>query len=88
VRELSTVRRVQELGAKHGFALAEDVEHAFEYLLTLLIQNQLGQAERGQGPDGFINPAALGSFDRKALKETFRLTSELLDQMERLLKER
>jgi CBS domain-containing protein len=88
VRELSTVRRVQELGAKHGFALAEDVEHAFEYLLTLLIQNQLGQAERGQAPDGFINPAALGSFDRKALKETFRLTSELLDQMERLLKER
>ena len=52
------------------------------YLLTLLIHNQLRQAEEGGVPDDFVNPDILTSFEQKTLKESFQLIAKLYTEIE------
>jgi CBS domain-containing protein len=79
---LSTMERLHELGNRHHFKFADDMEQAFGYLLTLLIHNQLRQAEEGGMPDNFVNPVALKSFEQKTLKESFQLIAKLYSEIE------
>ncbi len=85
VENYSTWRRVLELKEHSNFAHAEDIEHALEYLLTLLIHHQLEQLEAGEEPDNFINPENLANIEKKTLKETFHLIATLYDLLEKSL---
>ena len=85
VENYSTWRRILELRTRYSLAHSEDIEHALEYLLTLLIHHQLTQIEAGEDPDNFINPENLATIERKTLKETFHLTATLYDLMEKSL---
>jgi len=78
----STLGRLHELNARHGFKIAEDMAQAFGYLNALLIHNQLRQAEEGGIPDNFINPDILTNLERKTLKESFQLTARLYEEIE------
>jgi len=82
VERRSTMGRLHELNARHGFKVAEDMAQAFGYLNALLIHNQLRQAEEGLKPDNFINPDILTNFERKTLKESFQLTARLYEEIE------
>jgi len=79
---LSTVERLHELSNRHYFKFADDMEQAFSYLLTLLIHNQLRQAEEGGVPDNFVNPHTLTNFEQKTLKESFQLIAKLYTEIE------
>jgi CBS domain-containing protein len=85
VENYSTWRRIVELKARYNFAHTEDIEHALEYLLTLLIHHQLEQIEKGRLPDNFINPEHLANIEKKTLKETFQLIATLYDLLEKSL---
>jgi CBS domain-containing protein len=85
VENFSTWRRVLELKSRYGFTHADDIEHALEYLLTLLIHHQLEQIEGGEDPDNFINPESLANIEKKTLKEVFQLIATLYDLMEKSL---
>ena len=72
------------MGVKSELSQA-DIEHALEYLLTLLIHHQLEQIEKGRIPDNFINPEHLANIEKKTLKETFHLIATLYDLLEKSL---
>jgi len=85
VENYSTWRRIVELKARYSFAHTEDIEHALEYLLTLLIHHQIEQIEKGFVPDNFINPEHLANLEKKTLKGTFQLIATLYDLLEKSL---
>jgi CBS domain-containing protein len=78
----STMERLHELANRLDFKFAGDMEQAFGYLLTLIIHNQLRQAEEGGVPDNFVNPDTLTTFEQKTLKESFQLIAKLYSEIE------
>lgn len=81
--EVSTLKRLKALKERHGFEHAQDAAQALEYLFTLVIHHQLANAEKGAGPDNFLNPGHLTNLERKTLKETFMLIANLYDIIEK-----
>lgn len=49
------------------------LEEAFRLLWQLRLQHQVRQVRAAEKPDDFIDPARLGSIERLALKEAFRI---------------
>lgn len=78
IKEQTTARRLAAL-KERGFVQADDVSHAIECLLNILIHGQMLQADAGRAPDNFVNPDGLAHFEKKALKESFLLISALFD---------
>jgi CBS domain-containing protein len=75
----NTLDRLQVLGEsgamEHG--LARQASDAFNFLFMLRVGNHLaGRSEAGRTGDR-LNPAALGSVDRRALREAFRVIQRL-----------
>ncbi|RMG68867.1 MAG: CBS domain-containing protein [Nitrospirae bacterium] len=83
IRVRPTFKRLKELGQRYGFELADDLNHAIDYLYTLLIHEQITQVEAGLEPTVFINPEGLGNFEKKTLKEAFQLTVNIYDLLEK-----
>jgi len=75
---LSSRGRLQELKNK-SFEQARDVEHAYDYLNSLLLHNQFHQNEAGQRPDNFIDPGTLDGFEKNTLKSSFQLINALYE---------
>ena len=69
------------LRASHNVAdeFGEELEHAFEFLTMLRIQQQHTQIEAGVEPDNFINPNEISNFERKVFKESCQLISKIQD---------
>ncbi|ADK84173.1 putative CBS domain and cyclic nucleotide-regulated nucleotidyltransferase [Desulfarculus baarsii DSM 2075] len=57
-------------------ALAADLAEAFGFITLMRIGRHLEARAAGQTPDNYIDPASLGSLQRKTLKESFRVISE------------
>jgi CBS domain-containing protein len=51
---------------------AIELEQAFRFLWEIRLRHQAAQVAAGADPNDFIDPAALGSFQRSGLKEAFR----------------
>ena len=83
IRELSTVRRLEELRGQFNLGDTDEVIHAFEYLMTVLVHNQLSRVEEGLQPDSFINPEELSNLEKKSLKEAFMLIASLYETIEK-----
>lgn len=83
ITELSTLKRLKALRERYGFEQAQDASQALEYLFTLIVHDQLAQAGRGGAPDSFLNPEGLSNLERKTLKETFMLITEIYDIIEK-----
>ncbi len=79
VRETSTIERLSTLKDKHTIVkeFADELEHAFEFIMLMRIQHQFEQMEAGKEPNNFINPNSLSNLEKKMMKESFNLTTRL-----------
>lgn len=81
IKETSTTERISALRTRHTILndYADEIEHAFEFIMLLRIQHQYGQIEAGLEPDNFIDPNSLSNLEKKTLKDAFSLISKLQD---------
>lgn len=73
VMETGTLERVETL-ARQGHIptnLGREVAQAFEFLLSVKLDHQLSQVERGLPPDTHIDPRALSDMDKGTLRDAF-----------------
>ncbi|MFA0193554.1 DUF294 nucleotidyltransferase-like domain-containing protein [Vibrio artabrorum] len=52
---------------------------AYQYILSFRFGHQLEALKNGEVPDNNINPNSFGSFERKHLKDAFRIIADLQD---------
>jgi CBS domain-containing protein len=83
VRETSTLERIEALRQSHTVVAeyADELKHAYEFLMLLRIHNQFGQIEAGKFPDNFINPGKLTNLERRMIRESFGLISKMQDHI-------
>ncbi|MBA4394831.1 MAG: hypothetical protein C0407_14870, partial [Desulfobacca sp.] len=88
VNEYTTLERIQILKHKHSVVqeYAEELEHAFEFILLLRIHHQYEQIKEGRAPDNFINPDQLSNLEKKTIKEAFNLMSKIQSKIVELHK--
>jgi len=81
VKETSTIERINMLKDKHTIVqeYADELAHAFEFIMLLRIQHQLDQLKEGENIDNFINPNDLSNLEKRIAKETFQLISKIQD---------
>lgn len=79
IKETFTLDRIQALKSKDDLVerVADELEHAYDFLMLLRIHHQFEQIKAGQTPDNFINPNQLSSLEKKTLKESFHLMSRM-----------
>jgi len=63
-------------------SLAADLREAFGFITLLRITQHLEARARGDAPDNFVDPAGLNNLQRKMLKESFGVISQLQDLLE------
>jgi CBS domain-containing protein len=81
VRETGTLERIHALRERHTIVAeyADEIEHAFEFIMLLRIHHQYGQIARGAEPDNFVNPNTLSNLERRTVKEAFLLIARIQD---------
>lgn len=81
VRETSTIERINILRDKHTIVkeYADELIHAFEFIMLLRIQRQLEQLKEGKAINNFIDPNSLSNLEKRIAKETFQLVSKIQD---------
>ncbi|MCB2228302.1 MAG: CBS domain-containing protein [Desulfarculaceae bacterium] len=62
--------------------LAADLKEAFSFITLLRISRHLEARAAGKTPDNFVDPESLTNFQRKMLKEAFKVVSELQSLLE------
>ncbi len=79
VRETSTLERIRELRERHTMVkdYAEELEHAFEFIMLLRIHHQFEEIVSGKAPDNFINPSKLSNLEKRTIKDAFHLISKI-----------
>lgn len=79
IPETSTVERIHALRDKHTIIkeYADELLHAFEFIMLLRIQNQYAQMQEGSDINNFINPNKLTNLEKKISKETFQLITNI-----------
>ncbi|MGE5173380.1 MAG: DUF294 nucleotidyltransferase-like domain-containing protein [Betaproteobacteria bacterium] len=75
VYNTATLERLAEVKGRYGTVseCSDDLEQAFEFLLSLRLRHQLQQLQEGVEPDNFIDPQSLGVMEKTMLKEAFKL---------------
>jgi CBS domain-containing protein len=83
IRETSTIERINVLKERHTIVkqYADELLHAFEFIMLLRIQHQFDQMKEGKDIDNFINPNKLSNLEKKIAKETFQLISKIQDMI-------
>jgi CBS domain-containing protein len=83
IKETSTIERINILKDKHTIVkeYADELAHAFEFIMLLRIQHQLDQLKEGKDIDNFINPNDLSNLEKRIAKETFQLISKIQDSI-------
>jgi CBS domain-containing protein len=81
VTETSTLERIEAMKGKHPTidTMGSELVQAFEFITLLRIHHQVGQLERGEAPDNFINPSTLSNLEKRILKESFHVISTVQD---------
>ena len=62
--------------------LAADLKEAFSFITLLRIGRHLEDRAAGRTPDNFVDPESLNNFQRKMLKEAFKVVTELQSLLE------
>jgi len=81
IQETSTIERIHALKDKHTIIkeYADELLHAFEFIMRLRILHQFEQLKEGRDIDNFINPNTLSNLEKRIAKETFHLISKIQD---------
>lgn len=79
VRETSTIERINILKDMHTIMkeYADELLHAFEFIMLIRIQHQFSQMKEGNPINNFINPNKLSNLEKRIAKETFQLISKI-----------
>ncbi|MBF0566059.1 MAG: cyclic nucleotide-binding/CBS domain-containing protein [Nitrospirae bacterium] len=85
----STLERIEALADTHGIVkeYAEELIHAFEFIMLLRIQHQYEKIRNGLQPDNFIRPDKLTNLQKRTVKEAFQLISRIQDMVIELYRE-
>jgi CBS domain-containing protein len=70
---LRALRRLNTIVGSYG----EELEQAFEFLMSLRIHHQHAQVAAGREPDNFVDPARLSALEKKTAREAFGLVAKL-----------
>lgn len=84
IQGTATLERIEELKARqHPVVIrhGRELKEAFDFLMSLRLRHQVEQMQAGRDPDNWISPGQLSSFERKTLKETFRLIQKIHDRI-------
>ena len=57
--------------------MLKNVDSAFHFITQIRLTHQLAELKEGNTPDNHIDPNTFGSFERKHLKDVFRIISDL-----------
>jgi CBS domain-containing protein len=81
VKETATLERISVLKERHTIVreYADELEHAFEFMMLLRMQHHFELTEAGRRPDNFIKPNMLSNLEKKTIKEAFNLVSRMQD---------
>jgi len=79
IPETATLDRLGALRGSHPLLIhfGEELGHAFEFLSLLRIHHQFEQLQAGGPGDNFIDPEQLTTYEKKALKDAFRLVNRV-----------
>jgi CBS domain-containing protein len=73
---LDRLRRLRGMNTIVG-SYGEELEQAFEFLMSLRIHHQHAQVAAGMQPDNFVDPERLSILEKKTAREAFRLVAKL-----------
>lgn len=79
IPETGTLERLRALRGQNTIVASygEELEQAFDFLMSLRIHHQHAQAAAGQKPDNFLNPDRLNALEKKTAREAFGLVMKL-----------
>jgi CBS domain-containing protein len=79
IAETSTVERLEKLRSMNTFVAkhADELEHAYDFLMFLRMQHDFQRLCEGKRPDHFIDPNVLGKFEKRMLKEAYELVEKV-----------
>lgn len=79
IRETSTIERIEALRADHPIvhAHADEIVHAFEFLMLLRIHHRYAGMLEGGTPDNFVDPDTLSQLEKRSLKDAFQLIAKV-----------
>ncbi len=85
IEATNTLDRLSGLKSKQIFddSLLLDLEHSFEFLTLLRVEQQLHRSHAGKEPSNYVSPAKLTPLQKSMLKETFQAigrVQSLIDQ--------
>jgi CBS domain-containing protein len=79
IPETGTLDRLRALRGLNTIvgSYGEELEQAFEFLMSLRIHHQHAQAAAGREPDNFVEPGRLSALEKKTAREAFGLVAKL-----------
>ncbi|KWT95084.1 DUF294 nucleotidyltransferase-like domain-containing protein [Candidatus Magnetominusculus xianensis] len=74
-----TLKRIEALMDTHSIVkeYAEELVHAFEFIMLLRIQHQYEKIRKGLPPDNFIMPDKLTNLQKRTIKEAFQIIAKI-----------
>jgi CBS domain-containing protein len=79
-----TLSRLRQAAGGTGLAAsdASDLEDAYAFIASIRLRHQAQRIRNGQPPNNFVSPDALSAFDRRHLKDAFRIISRMQSALE------
>jgi len=79
VRAVNTRERFSQLveASSMNAGDAADLRDALDFIATVRLKHQAGQIRKGEPPDNFVSPDTLSGFDKRHLKDAFRIVSRM-----------
>lgn len=79
VAAVNTQERFTQLANSSGMNAgdAADLRDALDFISSLRLHHQAKQIRMGKEPDNFVSPNSLSSFDKRHLKDAFRIISQM-----------
>ena len=79
IAETGTLDRLRALRGLNTIvgSYGEELEQAFEFLMSLRIHHQHAQVAAGREPDNFVDPERLSALEKKTAREAFGLVAKL-----------
>ncbi|MBF0517866.1 MAG: cyclic nucleotide-binding/CBS domain-containing protein, partial [Nitrospirae bacterium] len=60
---------------------ADELVHAFDFIMLLRIQHQYEHIRQGLPPDNFIRPDTLTNLQKRTIKEAFQIIAKMQDMV-------
>jgi CBS domain-containing protein len=84
VRAVNTQERLSQLADAGGMATddANDLQDAHAFISTIRLQHQARQIAAGSEPDNYVSPDELSDFNRRHLKDAFKIVGRMQSALE------